>query len=233
MATSKSRSPLARWLKPLAFLLLAIPLLWILWKWAMLAAGDYQALGANPINTTIRFLGDTAIRVLLAALAVTPAAKITGWKPLMRVRRMVGLWAFAYVILHATAYLGMDLLFSLSALWEDILKRRYITVGMLALLLMVPLAVTSTNKMVKRLGGRRWQRLHRVVYAVGALAVLHHFMMVKGNQQGPWLHLAILAVLLGYRMAAAGGRRYRRQRRAAAPAMGPEAPLAPGRDHAG
>lgn len=211
MARAKRPAP---WLKPVAHILLAVPLVWMLWGWALLIlAADDSVLGINPVEHTIRFLGDYAIRILLAALAVTPLTRITKWKPLMRIRRLVGLWAFAYVILHLLTYFGMDRLFSLTALWEDVLKRQYITVGMAALLLMIPLAVTSTNAMVRRLGARRWQKLHRTVYVIGVLAVVHHVMMVKGNQIMPWVHGTILALLLGYRAVDALRRRQRRQQR--------------------
>jgi len=191
------------WLKPLAHAALALPLVWLLVHWGLILAGDTRALGANPIEATTRFLGDTAIRALLAALAVRPAARLLHAPWLMRARRLVGLWAFAYVCLHLTSYLGMDLLFDWAALWRDILKRNYITLGMTAFALLVPLALTSTNAMIKRLGARNWQRLHRLVYAAGVLAVLHHWFMVKGVQAAPIVHGLVLAALLAWRLHAA------------------------------
>jgi len=194
------RKPPAPWLKPAAHLVLSLPLLYILWKWGQTVLGDYGALGANPVQFTIRFLGDWALRALIAALGITPIAKITGWKPLMRIRRLTGLWAFSYVVLHVLSYFCMDRLFSFSALWEDVLKRVYITIGMAALLLLIPLAVTSTNGMVKRLGGRNWQRLHRAVYVIGILGVIHFEMMTRGERLQPWYHGAVLAFFLLYRL---------------------------------
>lgn len=189
------------WLKPVVFWLLAAPLLWLFWQWAMLFAGRANVLGFNPIEYTHRFLGDTAIRVLLLSLAITPLRAITGWGPLLRVRRRIGLFAFGYALLHVAAYLGLDLVFSLSALWEDVVKRRYITLGMAAFALLIPLAATSHDAMIKRLGALRWRRLHSLVYPLAVIAVAHHALMVKGNQVGPWVHGGLLALLLGWRLA--------------------------------
>lgn len=188
------------WLKPLAHGLLALPLAWLLAHWGLILAGETRALGANPVEATIRFLGDSALRVLLLALAVRPVARLFNQSWLMRIRRLTGLWAFAYVCLHLTSYIGMDLAFSWHALWQDVLKRRYITLGMTAFVLLVPLAATSANAMIKWLGPKRWQRLHRLVYAAAVLAVLHHWFMVKGVQAAPILHGMVLAVLLGSRL---------------------------------
>ncbi|MFZ5609002.1 MAG: sulfite oxidase heme-binding subunit YedZ [Pseudomonadota bacterium] len=189
-----------RWIKPGLHVALALPLLWLAWQWGLAAQGLPHGLGVNPIEATIRSLGDWGIRVLLGALAVTPLAQLSGWKPLMALRRMVGLWAFAYVALHFAAYFGMDKLLSLQGLWADVVKRQYITLGMAGLALLIPLAVTSTGAMVRRLGARRWKRLHKLVYAIGVLAVLHHWFMVKGVQLAPIVHGLILAALLGARV---------------------------------
>ncbi|MBL4595525.1 MAG: sulfoxide reductase heme-binding subunit YedZ [Robiginitomaculum sp.] len=189
-----------RWGKPLVFVALALPLLWLLWQWGLLFVGKPGALGANPIEATNRFLGDTALRVLLLTLAVTPFRDITGWIKITKLRRMIGLFTFFYVALHLTSYFGMDLWFSLSALLKDIAKRTYITLGMIAFGLLIPLALTSTNGMIRRLGPKRWRRLHMLVYPIAMLGVLHHFLMIKGNQPAPWVHFAILAVLLGWRI---------------------------------
>lgn len=197
------------WIKPVAFWLLAAPLLWLMWQWGLLLTGTPNALGFNPIETTHRFLGDTAIRVLLIGLAVTPLRALTGWSPLIRVRRRIGLFAFTYVVLHVAAYLGLDLLFSFSALWEDVVKRRYITLGMLAFTLLIPLAITSHDAMIRRLGPLKWRRLHWLVYPIAVIAVTHHTLMVKGNQFGPWLHGVILAALLGWRLWRTASRRWK------------------------
>ena len=196
-----------RVIKPAVFAAALGPLAWLGW----LAVSD--GLGANPIEAIVRFLGDWGLRFLLIALAVTPIREITGWSPLARLRRMLGLFAFFYVALHLMAYVGLDLFFDLRALWADVLKRTYITVGMAAFLLLVPLAVTSTRGWTRRLGGRRWQALHRAVYAIGVLGVVHYTMMVKADHRLPLAHAAVLALLLAWRLFA----RWRRRRQPAAP----------------
>lgn len=199
-----------KWLKPVAHLLLALPLIWLLWQWVAAILGMPHGLGVNAIETTIRFLGDTAIRVLLVALAVSPLSWAFGWKQLMQIRRLTGLWAFAYVIIHLMAYFGMDQLFNFGLLWEDVLKRKYITLGMIAVVMLIPLAITSTNKMVRRVGAKRWQYLHRSVYIIGILAVFHHWFMVKGIQLAPIVHGFILLILLSMRVMRWGLKQRRR-----------------------
>jgi sulfoxide reductase heme-binding subunit YedZ len=184
------------WAKPAVFALCLVPLAWLVWK------ALYGFLGVNPIETVNRFLGDWALRFLLLSLAVTPLRKVSGWAAVARFRRMIGLFAFFYACLHVSSYVGLDHFFDWQALGKDIVKRTYIAVGMAALVLLVPLAVTSTDAMVRRLGGRRWRTLHRSVYAVGVLGVVHYWMMVKADIREPMLYAAILAVLLGYRVAA-------------------------------
>lgn len=183
------------WVKPLVFALCLIPLGLLVWR--ALSGG----LGANPIEATNRFLGDWALRFLLIALAVTPVRQWTGWNAVGRWRRMLGLFAFAYVVLHFSSYVGLDQFFDWNAIGREIVKRRYITLGMLAVVLLVPLAVTSTDAMVRRLGGRRWRALHRLVYVIAPLGVTHHWMMVKKDITEPAIHAAILALLLGWRVA--------------------------------
>lgn len=184
------------WVKPVLFALCLIPLGLLVFR------GVSGGLGANPIEATNRFLGDWALRFLLIALAVTPFRQITGWNAVGRWRRMLGLFAFAYVVLHFSSYVGLDQFFDWNAIGREIVKRRYITLGMLAVLLLIPLAVTSTDAMVRRLGGRRWRALHRLVYVIAPLGVTHHWMMVKKDITEPAIHAAILAVLLGWRLAA-------------------------------
>ena len=187
----------ASWLKPLVFAAALLPLAWLGWR------AVEGSLGANPIETINRFLGDWALRFLLIALAVTPVRKITGWAAVARLRRMLGLFAFFYVCLHVSSYVGLDQFFDWQAIWKDVLKRRYITFGMGALVLLIPLAVTSTDAMIRRLGGRRWRALHRAVYLILPLAALHFWMMVKADHSRPLLYGAIGAVLLGYRVVVA------------------------------
>jgi sulfoxide reductase heme-binding subunit YedZ len=195
------------WLKPLTFWALASPALWLAWHWYQLLNGGSHALGFNPIETTHRFLGDTALRILLISLAVTPFRDLTRWLPIMKVRRRLGLATFWYAALHVAAYLGLDLYLAanmsltgmFAGLWEDVSERIYITLGMTAFLTLLPLSLTSFNSMVRRLGTKVWQRLHYSVYPLGLIAVLHYGFMVKGNQIGPWVHGGILIVLLSWR----------------------------------
>lgn len=189
-----------RWLKPAVFIAALLPLAWLVWN------ALFGYLGVNPVETLNRSLGDWALRFLLIALAVTPLRKITGWAPLARLRRMLGLFAFFYVCLHLGSYIGLDLFFDWQTLVKDVVKRRYITLGMIAFVLLLPLAVTSTDGMIRRLGGRNWRRLHLLVFPIAVLAVAHYWMMVKADIRQPALYGAVLAVLLGYR-AMAGWRR--------------------------
>ena len=158
-----------------------------------------DALGANPIEAFTRGLGDWALRFLLITLAVTPLRRATGWAWLVRLRRMLGLYAFFYASLHLVAYLWLDQFFDWAEIGRDILKRPFITVGMATFLLLAPLAATSTNAMIRRLGGRRWQSLHRLVYPAALLAVLHFTWMVKVDVREPALYGVIAAALLGVR----------------------------------
>jgi methionine sulfoxide reductase heme-binding subunit len=137
---------------------------------------------------------------LLLCLAITPAARLTGYRSLITVRRGIGLWAFAYAFCHLTIYLWLDLELSLAALWADIVKHWFITLGMAAFVLLVPLAITSTSGMIRRLGARNWQRLHKLIYAIGLLAGFHFIYMRKGNQPEPKIYLALLLALLGLRL---------------------------------
>ena len=195
--------------KPVVFALCLLPLAWLLWR------ATSGGLGANPIEAINRYLGDWGLRYLLIVLAVTPFGGISGWKGVVRVRRMLGLFAFTYVLLHLTSYVVLDHFFSWRDIWSDIVKRNFITVGMVNVVLLAPLAVTSTNAMVRRLGARRWRMLHRLVYVIGVLGVIHYYMMIKADVREPLVYAAILALLLGYRAQAA----WRRRRGHARPAV--------------
>ncbi|HEY8368496.1 MAG TPA: protein-methionine-sulfoxide reductase heme-binding subunit MsrQ [Thermodesulfobacteriota bacterium] len=157
-------------------------------------------LGPNPIEAATRHLGWWGLALLLVSLAVTPLRQLTGWNRAIRLRRMLGLVAFGYVALHVTNYVAVDHFFDWRAIGADIVKRPYITVGMTAFLLLVPLAVTSTDGWVRRLGGKRWQRLHYLVYPAAVLGVVHYFLLVKADTREPALFAAALAALLGYRV---------------------------------
>src|ERR1019366_6014207 len=163
------------WLKALVFLLCLVPV-------AMLAAGFLRNdLGANQIEYITHETGDWTLRFLLITLAVTPVRKVFGPPGLIRFRRMLGLFAFFYGCLHFTTWLGLDKFFDLHDMWADIVKRRFITAGMLGFALMIPLAVTSTAGWIRRMGGRNWQRLHRLIYVSAAAGVVHYYWLVKSD----------------------------------------------------
>lgn len=181
--------------KAAVFTLALVPL-------AQLVAGALyfpEWLGANPAEFINRATGRWTLRFLLITLAVTPLRSLTGWSWLLRFRRMLGLFAFFYAVTHLTSYAGFDRLFNVDEILKDIAKRPFITVGFTALLLLIPLAITSTNAMVRRLGARRWLALHRLVYLIAPLGVLHFWWMVKRDVTQPAIYAAILIVLLGYR----------------------------------
>ena len=200
-------------LKLVAWAACLAPLAWLVWR----AATD--DLGANPISFVTNTLGDWTLRILLASLAMTPLGIVLGAAWPVTLRRLLGLFAFAYACLHFSVWIVLDFFFDWARMGEDILKRPYITLGMLALLTLTPLAVTSTSGMVKRLGGRAWRRLHRLAYAAGVLAALHFIWLAKVGRTDQYWHAAVLALLLGVRLVHWGVRAVRR-RRAAAAAVG-------------
>jgi sulfoxide reductase heme-binding subunit YedZ len=155
-------------------------------------------LGANPVEFITRSTGDWTLYFLIFTLAITPLRHLTNWVWLTRLRRMLGLYAFFYVCLHFLTFLWFDHFFDLKEMWKDVVKRPFITIGFIAFVLLVPLAVTSTNAMVKRLGYKRWQLLHRLVYLIACLGVLHFFWMRAGknNFGDPILYGSIVAALL-------------------------------------
>ena len=183
------------WLKPGIFLGGLVPLVWMSFR---ASAG---ALSANPIAQIENELGLTALIFLLASLACSPARWLLGWTWPMRVRRELGLFAFFYASLHALTYLVLDEFFDWGAIVADIVQRPFITVGFLALLLMIPMAITSSDAWVRRLGYRRWQRIHRVVYLAGALAAVHFIWRVKIDVSQPMIYAAIFASLIALRLA--------------------------------
>lgn len=159
-------------------------------------------LGVNPIEELTRELGVWGLRLILAGLAITPLARILRRPKLIRLRRPVGLAAFAYVSLHLATYVGLDHFFDWAAIGKDIAKRPFITIGMAAFVLITPLAITSTNAMLRRIGPRAWRRLHQLVYLIGAMGVVHYYLLVKADHRPPLVYGAILALLLGYRVVA-------------------------------
>ena len=183
-----------------------------------IVSGD---LTANPVSFVTNWLGDWTFRILLAMLALTPLRVLVGISWQISLRRLLGLFAFSYACLHFLVWILVDHLFDWHQMLADIVKRRYITVGMLALALLVPLAVTSTSRMVKRLGGATWRRLHRLVYITGVLAALHFLWLAKKGRTDQYVYAAILTVLLGIRVWDAIRRsvRKRRQHAAVAPVL--------------
>lgn len=208
-----SARALKRYGKPVAFLLLSLPAAGLVTNWVLAFAGEPHGLGFNPHETSNRFSGDWALRILLGGLALTPLANALGTQKPILFRRMMGLFAFFYVLLHIVSYVWLDLLLDWTALWQDIVKRTYITVGMAAAVALVPLAWTSTSGWVKKLGARRWKRLHRLVYLIVPLALLHFYMMRKGIQAEPLIYAAIFAGLMLLRLPAVRGLFRRAQNR--------------------
>ncbi len=182
--------------KPVVFLLGLVPL-------AILALRVFEqadfSLGANPIEELLHQLGRWGLKFLLLTLTITPLRRWTGWNGLIRFRRMLGLFAFFYISLHFTVYAVLDQGLDLSVMIEDVIERPYITLGMTGLLLMIPLAATSTKGMMRRLG-KRWQKLHRLVYVIGIVGVWHFYWQVKLDTLDATVYAVILMVLLGARI---------------------------------
>lgn len=195
----RSRSP--QWLshgsvKPLVFLACLLPFLWL--TWGALSDG----LGANPAEALLRATGDWTLRFLCLVLLVTPLRTWTGWTALARLRRMLGLYVYFYALLHLLSYAWFDMGFDLADILRDIVRRPFILVGSLAVLLLTPLALTSFNRAIRALGARRWQWLHRLVYLIAGLGVLHFLWMRAGKNDYAEVAVygAIIAVLLGWRV---------------------------------
>jgi methionine sulfoxide reductase heme-binding subunit len=161
--------------------------------------GALGGLGANPVEFITHETGSWALRLLLITLMVTPLRRLTGWSVVMRLRRMLGLFAFFYACVHLSVWIGLDLFFDWTLIGDDILNRPYITVGFTAWLLLIPLAVTSTDAMMRRLRGR-WVQLHRLVYLIATLGVLHFWWLTRADYREPMLYAGILAVLLAWRV---------------------------------
>ncbi len=185
-----------RWSKPFVFLACLIPLALLGWK------AYSAALGANPIEVITHSTGDWTIRFLLTTLAITPLRKLTGQPWLIRYRRMFGLFAFFYGVLHFLTYIWLDKSFDLHEMFADVAKRRFITVGFTGFVLLIPLALTSTTGWIRRLGGKRWQALHRLIYASALAGVIHYLWLVKADIRKPLQYGAVLSILLGYRVVA-------------------------------
>lgn len=197
-------------IKALVFILALLPFLRI-------AALVGMQVPVDPVEFITHGSGDWALYLLCATLAVTPLRRFTGWNWLVRLRRMLGLYTFFYAFLHFLAFLWFDHFFDLAAMWRDVLKRPFITVGFIAFVLLIPLAATSTQAMIRRLG-RNWARLHKLIYAIAPLAILHYWWMKAGkhNFEQPIVWGCVVAVLLGLRVVW----RWSRARQAASSSVG-------------
>jgi sulfoxide reductase heme-binding subunit YedZ len=187
---------MVRWFKPFVFLACLIPFFGLVLRY------QQNRLGANPIEFITHTTGDWALNFLMFTLFVTPVRKLTHQFWLIRYRRMFGLFAFFYVCLHFATYIWLDKYFDFHEIFADVVKRRFITVGFLGFLLLIPLAVTSTAGWVRRLGGKRWQALHRLIYASAIAGVIHYWWLVKADVTKPRQYAVILGLLLGYRIVA-------------------------------
>lgn len=185
-----------KWSKVAIFLLCLSPL-------GYLGLRAYHGeLTANPVEFVQHFTGDWTLRFLLITLSVTPLRKLLNLPDLIRFRRMLGLFAFTYVCVHFLTYIGPDQAFDLRGMWKDVVKRPFVTIGFLGFVLLIPLALTSTKGWIRRLGGKRWQALHRLIYITALCGVIHYYWLVKSDHRVPLLYGAILAVLLLYRLGA-------------------------------
>jgi sulfoxide reductase heme-binding subunit YedZ len=202
-----------KWTKVAVFLLCLVPLGILVWR--ALTAN----LGANPVEFIQHATGDWTLRFLVITLCITPFRKLLKLPDLIRFRRMLGLFAFFYACLHFLTYLGPDQSFDLAAIWKDVYKRPFITVGFAAFVLLIPLAITSTAGWIRRLGGRRWQMLHRLIYLSAICGVIHYYWLVKSAVLRPLIYGAIVAVLLLWRLA---DWYFRRSRATAAKTVGTE-----------
>ena len=205
----------SKWTKLGLFLLSLVPvgiLLWLVWQ-AYSTGNPTEYVSANPIEYITHYTGDWTIRFICFTLCITPLRMLLNQPKITGFRRMLGLFAFFYGCLHLSAWIFLDpRQNTIAAIWEDIVKRRYITVGMLAFVAMVPLAITSTAGWVRRLTFKRWKRLHRLIYLTAVAAVIHYYWLVKSDVRLPLMYGGIVAILLGYRIIA-----WMRKRNASAP----------------
>ncbi len=187
--------PWSKWLKVPVFLLCLVPLAKLGWE------GLHNGLGANPIEFITHATGDWTLIFLVLTLSVTPARRLLGQPQLIRFRRMLGLFAFFYGCLHFTTYIWLDKFFDFPEMLKDVSKRKFITVGFTGFTLMIPLAITSTAGWIRRLGGKRWRMLHRLIYASAVAGPVHYYWLVKSDVRKPVRYGIIVVLLLGYRIA--------------------------------
>jgi sulfoxide reductase heme-binding subunit YedZ len=184
----------SKWSKVALFLICLSPLVYLGLR------AYHGELTANPVEFVQHLTGDWTLRLLLATLSITPLRKLLSLPDLIRFRRMLGLFAFTYVCLHFLTYIGPDQAFDLGGMWKDVAKRPFITVGFTGFILLIPLALTSTKAWIRRLGGKRWQNLHRLIYITALCGVIHYYWLVKSDHRLPFLYGAILAILFLYRI---------------------------------
>jgi len=184
----------SKWTKVVIFLFCLVPF------FSLVDRALHNRLGANPVEFLQHATGDWILRFLVFTLAITPLRKLLNLPDLIRFRRMLGLFAFFYACLHFFTYLGPDQSFDLSAMWKDVAKRPFITVGFLGFVLLIPLAFTSTTGWIRRLGGKRWQMLHRAIYISAIAGVVHYYWLVKSDVRKPLFYGALVAVLLLWRL---------------------------------
>lgn len=185
---------LSKWTKPAVFILCLVPL------GALVERALHGRLGANPVEFVQHATGDWTLRLLIFTLAITPLRKLLNLPELIRFRRMLGLFAFSYACLHFLTYIGPDQAFDLAGVWKDVGKRRFITVGFLGFVLLIPLALTSTAGWVRRLGGKRWQMLHRAIYVTAICGVIHYYWLVKSDVRNPLFYGGLVSILLLWRL---------------------------------
>jgi sulfoxide reductase heme-binding subunit YedZ len=202
------------WAKVPIWLLSLTPVFWLAWRaWK-------QDLTANPIEYVTHFTGDWTIRFIVFTLAITPLRKLLKLPDLIKFRRLIGLFAFFYGTLHFLTWFALDKFFDMHEILADFAKRRFITMGLLAFLSMVPLAVTSTTGWIRRMGGKRWQGLHRLIYVTGVAAVIHYYWLVKSDIRLPLLYATLIGLLLAYRVVVwTVGRRAKPAPKRTAPAL--------------
>jgi sulfoxide reductase heme-binding subunit YedZ len=184
----------SKWTKVAVCLLCLVPVERLIWK------AFHHGLTANPIEFITHETGDWILIFLVLTLSITPARKLLGQPLLIRFRRILGLFAFFYACLHFSTWIGLDKFFDFSEMLQDVTKRRFITLGFTAFVLLIPLAVTSTSGWIRRLGGKRWQRLHGLIYVTAVLGVVHYYWLVKSDIRKPVLYGIIMTLQLGYRL---------------------------------
>jgi len=184
----------SKWTKVFVFLLCLVPLGLLIWRLLT------NNLGANPVEFIQHATGDWTLRFLIFTLCITPFRKLLNLPDLIRFRRMLGLFAFFYVCLHFLTYLGPDQSFDLAGMWKDVAKRPFITVGFAGFVSLIPLAITSTTGWIRRIGGKRWQMLHRLIYFAAVCGVIHYYWLVKSDVRKPLFYGALVAILFLWRL---------------------------------